>query len=207
MTIKALLVDLDGVIRRWHSTDEELEIRAGLPVGSIRKIALSGGLIQKVIAGEISDEDWRLAITRELDCLYSPSNGAAWIVEEWSRPIGEVDQETLGLLRRCKESVRRVLVTNATSRVERDLEALGLTAEFYRVINSSAVKCVKPEREIYEIALKCAESRADEALFVDDTPENVEAAERIGLRGHVFTGTEGLRAFLAQAGVLESDQA
>ena len=42
---------------------------------------------------------------------------------------------------------------------------------------------------------------AGECFFVDDLPENVEAARALGLAGTVFSGVESLQAALARAGV------
>ncbi|MFI1439257.1 HAD-IA family hydrolase [Streptomyces fructofermentans] len=56
----------------------------------------------------------------------------------------------------------------------------------------------KPEPDAYRWCLEALrEEHADRVLFVDDRPENVRAAEAIGMRGHLFTGSEGLRARLA----------
>jgi FMN phosphatase YigB (HAD superfamily) len=41
-----------------------------------------------------------------------------------------------------------------------------------------------------------------ECLFVDDRPENVAAAEAVGMRGHVFAGAPALREALVEAGLL-----
>lgn len=48
------------------------------------------------------------------------------------------------------------------------------------VIDSSKVKTIKPEAEIYEIAEQKAGVNADEILFVDDSRTNLMAAERRG---------------------------
>lgn len=41
MQYKALFIDLDGVVRLWHTSDASIESKFGLPVGSIRKVAFS----------------------------------------------------------------------------------------------------------------------------------------------------------------------
>ena len=45
---------------------------------------------------------------------------------------------------------------------------------------------MKPQREVYQWALKQAQVDANEAAFVDDTPKNVEAANALGMHGIVF---------------------
>ncbi len=45
----------------------------------------------------------------------------------------------------------------------------------------------KPEEEIYHILLDRYDLLPEETLFLDDCAENIEAAERLGIRGIVFT--------------------
>ncbi len=60
----------------------------------------------------------------------------------------------------------------------------------------------KPEPAIYEAALKLAGVTANEAVFIDDLKENVEAARRLGFAViHNRPGTD-LRAELAALGAL-----
>lgn len=54
-----------------------------------------------------------------------------------------------------------------------------------RVI-SSEEHLVKPEREIYLRLLDRFGLAADECVFVDDKPENIEGAEKVGIKGIVF---------------------
>jgi putative hydrolase of the HAD superfamily len=89
-------------------------------------------------------------------------------------------------------------VTNATSRLDLDLERLGLAGEFDGVVNSSAVGWIKPQREIFGIALSVAGVPAAHALFVDDSTENVTAAARLGMTAHLYRGIERLKHELAR---------
>ncbi len=57
---------------------------------------------------------------------------------------------------------------------------------------------LKPEIEIYELALDAAGVLPGEALFVDDNPANVEGARRAGLASFRFAGEEDFAATLAR---------
>ena len=50
----------------------------------------------------------------------------------------------------------------------------------------------KPDPEMYRMFLDEFGLSADECVFVDDTPENVDAAKELGFTGIVFTGPEEL---------------
>jgi HAD superfamily hydrolase (TIGR01509 family) len=192
---RALLVDLDGVLRLWPSHDSELERMYELPTGALRKVAFESILSRRAITGQISDEVWRQEILRQLQQNH-PSGNARKAVEAWSAATGVVNQPVLGLIRLARNYVKIVLVTNATSRLTADLEALGLASEFDAIVNSSVVGKVKPEEQIYRAALESVGVRPEEALFVDDTKANAEAARRMGLRALHFQDPDGLSQFL-----------
>jgi len=61
---------------------------------------------------------------------------------------------------------------------------------------SGDVKLVKPDPAIFRLALDRFGIRADETTFIDDNPDNVEAAKQLGMDGIVFTNAASLRAEL-----------
>lgn len=73
------------------------------------------------------------------------------------------------------------------------------------VVVSGAEGVVKPDPRIYEIALnRMGDPDPADVLFIDDRTDNIEAAQALGLRGHVFDGTDGLRGRLNAEGFLEN---
>jgi putative hydrolase of the HAD superfamily len=206
MMIRALLVDLDGVIRFWDpAIIEDAERHAGLPAGAIPSTAFAGDLLEEAITGRISDDTWRAGIAARLKALY-PDADAEVAVRMWSASPGEVVHEVLALVRSARKHVPVVLVTNATSRLDDDLRQLRLLKEFDAIANSSVVGWIKPQPEIYHHALGLVGARPDEALFVDDAAANVNAAIALGFRGHLFHEVGTLGQALAEAGLVVGDQ-
>jgi putative hydrolase of the HAD superfamily len=54
----------------------------------------------------------------------------------------------------------------------------------------------KPDAEIYLLAAQALDAAPEDCLFVDDKAANVEGARAVGMRAHLFTGLDGLRAAL-----------
>jgi len=74
--------------------------------------------------------------------------------------------------------------------------------EFFSIfINSSEVGLEKPDRRIYLMALEQMKLKPEEAVFIDDTEENVLGAGKIGMRGILFTGYQNLIIDLKSLGV------
>ncbi len=197
----ALLVDFDGVVRRWNADDTAIEKRCDLPTGAIRRIAFSPELLLPAISGAVSDEAWRQSVRAELRRQY-PGSSAQEAVAQWSSSPGELEPRVLAVLARCRRDLRIVLATNATSRLDNDLRALGLSNRFYAVANSSELGVTKPSAAYFEAALHRGDVRPSEALFIDDSLSNVQAAVGVGMLAHHFTGHEAMSEFLGQAGVL-----
>ena len=73
---------------------------------------------------------------------------------------------------------------------------------FRDIVVSGEVKLLKPDPAIYFLALDRFRLRPQDALLIDDRLINVEAAEAVGMHGHLFTTAEDLRARLEADGLL-----
>ncbi len=62
----------------------------------------------------------------------------------------------------------------------------GLDPYFKHKIVSGDVHCRKPDREIYNIALKQIQAEANECLFIDDNIHNIVSAQNVGISSILF---------------------
>ena len=72
---------------------------------------------------------------------------------------------------------------------------------FSDIVISGEEKLIKPDAAIYELALQRFSRRADQCLFIDDRPENIEAGEAVGIAGHHFTSATSLENELKDLGL------
>lgn len=63
-------------------------------------------------------------------------------------------------------------------------------------IFSYEVKMAKPDIEIYETLCEKYSLIADECLFIDDSPKNIEGARAAGINGKLFEGYDDLKPVL-----------
>jgi 2-haloacid dehalogenase len=73
---------------------------------------------------------------------------------------------------------------------------------FRDIVVSGEVKLLKPDPAIYWLALDRFALRPADALFVDDRQINVAAALAVGMKAHLFTGADELRARLEAEALL-----
>jgi 2-haloacid dehalogenase len=73
---------------------------------------------------------------------------------------------------------------------------------FRDIIVSGVEKLVKPDAAIYQLALSRFGLAPGEAIFIDDSLRNVEAARENGFVGHHFADAAALRKTLTKLGLL-----
>jgi putative hydrolase of the HAD superfamily len=193
--------DFDDVLRNWDYEFDNLEENFGIPLEVFREIAFAKENVTPPVRGEITDEEWRANVALQLLVRY-PDKDVAGAMVMWNGRTGELVPEVLEIVNECKAKMPVALFTNATTKLNHDLRLLGLNDLFDFVINASEIDSMKPEPEIYAHALKLVGIEAQEAFFADDRVNNIEIANQLGWVGHHFTGAEGLRTALVDAGVL-----
>ena len=72
-------------------------------------------------------------------------------------------------------------------------EHFGILQMIDRYVVSGAEGLVKPDPRLFQVLLDRYSLKAEECIFVDDNPDNVAAARKMGMRGIVFTNAENLR--------------
>lgn len=170
---RALLIDLDGVVRRWDPPTA-VEEKYGLEPGSLLATAMQWDLYRPAVSGEITDAEWMQVVATRLPL---PREEATAAVAEWQNHRGYVDEEVLAFVRDVRAAGRPVgLATNATDRLRGDLDLLGLTGEFDHVLNSSELKIHKPAPEYFERAREVLGVDAPWILVVDDDDRVVRGA-------------------------------
>jgi putative hydrolase of the HAD superfamily len=88
-------------------------------------------------------------------------------------------------LRSCRRATKIAAVANAWPYLRARLRGDGLAELFDEVVLSCEVGCAKPDPRIYRLTLERLGVAPGDALFVDDMADNVEAAESIGMQGHL----------------------
>lgn len=200
--IRAVLTDLDGVVRRWPATQfSSVEDAHGLPRGCMARAAFHETLLTDAITGIVTDAEWRRRIAARLGTRFSPAASAA-AVAQWSISAGEVQTGTLAVLQSARSAVPLGLVSNATTRLADDLSRLRIAAAFDFIVNSSAIGCHKPSACFYEHALRRCGCSPEQVFFVDDRPDNVAGAADFGFQAHLFRDTNTLEQALRTAGVM-----
>jgi HAD superfamily hydrolase (TIGR01509 family) len=109
----------------------------------------------------------------------------------------ETDDDVVAIIRTLKNGARVVAGTNTISpHYEIHLER-GDYRIFDAVYASHLIGLAKPDPAFYTYILAHEGCAPDRAVFVDDFPQNIEAARALGIHSLLFTGAEKLKKDLA----------
>ena len=188
---QALLIDLDGVLRRWDPAPMiAVEVANDLKPAALLETAMSWDIYRPAMAGEITDAEWMELVASRLPLDIEAARAA---VAEWQSYRGEPDPEVLAFIREVRAGGRKVgLATNATDRLRGDLETLGLLDEVDVVVSSWEIKAHKPAPEFFEKACRLIGEEPKHVLFIDDDDRAVRGARAAGLSAYRWTGPQHL---------------
>ena len=184
MSIKAVFFDLGGVILRteYQAPRQHLAESFGMDYDEIDKVVFGGGSAAKASTGEITEDEHWLNVMK---ILKQPADEYERIREEFFG--GDViDHEILDFLRSLKPNYKVGLISNAWSGLRDYIIREKFDDVFHHMVISAEVGVAKPDPKIYHIALDQFQVQAGEAVFVDDFIENINACEKLGMKGIHF---------------------
>lgn len=198
--IKAVIFDVGGVLIRTHDHQprRRWEAELGLREWQSEELVFSGDIGTAAQMGTLTDEQLWSEIGRRLEL--NPERLARFRAAFWSGDV--LDADLIDFIRQLNAHYQTAIVSNATDALRRLLQEKHDIADAFDLIVCSAEEGImKPDPDIYRLTLKRLGRKPQEAVFVDDSPENVSAARQLGM--HAIHYQEGLdvKSALAQVGV------
>lgn len=124
--------------------------------------------------------------------------------ERWEETVPGAIDGSVDILRELGASgIALYAITNfAKEKWQLTIARFPFLSESFRDIAVSGLEgVIKPEPEIYRRLLKRNNLIADQCVFIDDSPTNVEGARRIGIDAILFEDPQGLRRDLIARGL------
>ncbi|KAF9083166.1 hypothetical protein BGX29_002833 [Mortierella sp. GBA35] len=191
MSLKALIFDLGNVLLRL---DQSATANGFKSLGATNFPTLSqhhhSTTIVDFETGKITPQEFRSAIRASIglpDTVTDTQFDQAWNAMLLDFPVGR-----LQLMKTLKKDYGyKVFLLSNTNEIHieyvdkvclKDYEEASLDPFFDKVYYSHGIGFRKPSKEAFEHILKEQGLEAREVLFLDDMPENVEAAKACGLQ-------------------------
>lgn len=195
--LKAIIFDFGGVLVRTASQERriEWEQRLGLGRGEAEQLVFGGESGTAAQRGQITDEahwGW-LGKLLGLNQEHLDDFRDAFFEDD------ALDADLIGYIDRLRAAGYHLGLLSNASDIARKVfgERYGALSHFDSVTISSEEGIMKPDPEIFRIALGRAGVEPGETVFIDDVPANVEAARSLGMKGIDFRTAEQTIAELA----------
>lgn len=91
-----------------------------------------------------------------------------------------------------REKYELVLVSNQITSRAKYLKKRGDVGMFDHVFFSNEISLKKPDIKIFEYLLDTVSGKAHNCLFIDDAPENIQAAASLGFNTYLFNSLDRL---------------
>lgn len=193
--IKAIIFDFGRVIsaQKPMSLFRSYEKDLGLPPGALNPIMFGSHAWQETLHGRKTIEEFWDEIGPELG-LNTPDEVEAF--RHRYRADEALNEGVLDLIRRLRGRYKLAVLSNSPPGLARWLAEWQILELFDVVFCSGDEGAVKPETAAFETTLERLGVKPEEAVFIDDFEEHVEAARNLGLHGIFFTTAEALEAEL-----------
>ena len=184
MTVRAFFFDLGGVVVRteYQAPREHLAERLNTTYEDLSRIVFESESSRQASIGLITTEAHWEAVAHRLG---RPSSEIKGLRDEFFG--GDVlDSSLLEFIRALRPRFKTGVISNAWPDLRDYLIARKADDAFDTLVISAEVGVMKPDPRIYQIALDELGVAANQAVFLDDTPANIEAAASLGMRGILF---------------------
>lgn len=199
MKHSVVFFDLGGVVVEVESDRLILQVSQvlGRPFDEVHAAVYHPQFLLPLELGQITPEDYLAGLKSTLNLPWSYQQ----FVRAWNGIFAE-NRDVTSLAQRLAKRYRLMALTNTNvlhlDYIRTNIASLSVFSEWFASCNMG---CRKPQPEIYSKAMARASVTAEQAVYIDDRPEMVEAGRRAGLTAIRFEDSRQLERDLRQAGV------
>jgi putative hydrolase of the HAD superfamily len=198
-TIKNFVFDMGKVIIRFDPETfmDRLSIFDETDRKMIREKVYGSDLWIQMDMGEL-DEKGMCEIVRPL----FPEHLQKYLedlIAGWCDPIETIEGMNEVVFDLKKRGYGIYLLSNASVMQKEYWPNVACSTAFDGVVVSAFEHVMKPEEKFYRILLERYGMKAEECVFIDDRKANIDAAQKLGMKGIVFDGNvEKLKAAIEE---------
>jgi putative hydrolase of the HAD superfamily len=187
--IRTVIWDMGGVILRTEDWKPRIKLGQdyGFSLDGIHDFVFKSESAVEATLGKINEEDHRNAVGESLK-ISDP------LTKEFCQRFFEgdrLDEDLVSFIRDLKPVYTTALLSNAWSGARKSLTVDKPCIDAFHVsVFSCEVGLAKPDPMIYRYLLRLCGVEPQEAIFVDDARENIEAANELGIHGVLFVNAE-----------------
>jgi len=198
--IKNIVFDMGSVLLEYTPREYSHRIITDPKAAeSVYRELFQGDEWKQIDAGSMTEKEAIVQIQKRIP-KYSDSVQLA--MDNWTealKPMAGMPEIIRGLR---EKQYRIFLLSNTSLRFYKFYYNFEVFSYFDGFIISAKEEMVKPDHAIYKLLFSRFRLNPSECLFIDDLQVNIEGAEKTGMHGHLFKGSEELDSYL-NSGVLD----
>lgn len=198
--IRAVIFDVGGVLVRTHDWTgrQRWERDLALQPGRAEWLVFHSEPGLQAQMGQLTEAALWQAVAAELGL--DPARLAAFRDDFWAGDA--LDGELVAYIRSLRPAYQTAIISNFNDSLRDSLErTYPIAGAFDLIVVSAEENVMKPDERIYHLTLERLGRRPAEAVFVDDSLPNVEAARSVGMHALHYRPGLDVPAALAALGV------
>ena len=191
-TTKNIIFDLGGVLinLNFSKTTQAFRDLGFLHFEKMYSQSKVDQLFEKLETGAISEDDFYTVLLGAASLQID----AAQIRSAWNSLLLDYRKSSLAFLSSLKSSYKTYLLSNTNAIhftafnkiLEFEVGLSTLDSYFTKTYYSHLLGLRKPNNDIFDFVVSDAGIKITETLFIDDTPENIDAARAMGFKTHLL---------------------
>lgn len=201
LMIKCIIFDMGGVILTKSIEPILTEIAQELKIPVDFLMQFRKAHKEELWDGKLSVSDIALAVKKE----FSLSLAVDEILAVWEKTylkINALDKGALDLVKKLKKNYKVALISNLWDFHVQINRKRKLYDYFDPCVLSCKIGIHKPQKEIFELAIKKAKVKGEECVFIDDRAEYFSVAQSLGMKTIEFKNVKKLVVDLKALGVV-----
>ena len=192
--VKAIIFDLGAVILNinYQNTIDGFEKLGVKNTTSFYSKKTQTHLFNQIETGKISQKEFLLQLQKE-----TSDASIQQVKNAWNAMLLDLPEERIKLLKSLNQNYAIFLLSNTNAlHICEFKKKLGNKeyTEFYnlfdKVYYSHKIGFRKPQAEAFTIILNQNKLAAHEVLFIDDSPQHIEGAKKLGIKTHHLQDNE-----------------
>ena len=199
MAIKAVFFDIGNVLLRF--SNKRILRKFAWAVGrhpvKVARHIWKGRIVDRIERGEVTGEEIHGLFISEFGYKGDYLKFKTLWCDHFT-----LDRGSFAILKNLSGRMPTYLLSNTNAlHIEHIRERYAFPALVKGSILSHELRLRKPQREIYEAALKMSQTRPEETVFIDDLEENCAGARKAGLHAIRYRGAKDLKKRLGALGL------
>ena len=191
---KAIIFDLGAVILNinYQNTIDEFTKLGVKNAATFYSKKIQTDLFNQIETGMISSNEFLKALQKETN-----NANIKQLEKAWNAMLIDLPEERLQLIKKLKKnhtiyllSNTNVIHINAFKKQLGNKRWLAFIKLFDKIYLSHELGLRKPDVKIFEHVLKEQKLKAEEVFFIDDSPQHIAGAKKLGIHSHHLLDNE-----------------